>query len=149
MNIKELKAIVKDVLAEAKKKKKAESKPSQPSEYKTDKNFDFSAPLGQYNLYKSQGAVNWGPMTSPGTSIDTDINKSTSAKNSKEDRDFIHGVVGESLIPEATVWKESKEKTSFANIWEVALHVIPEELLEKKVSKKKKVESDNSKNKKK
>lgn len=77
-------AELKDVLAgavaearrrvdEAKKKKEkaaAAKHEARPAAFSYDEALDFSAPLGAHNLYRSQGAVNWGPMTGPGTKID-------------------------------------------------------------------------------
>jgi hypothetical protein len=75
MSMNQIKKIVSEVLAEAKKKKKKgealkAAYEAKPGAYGYAEAFDFSAPLGAYNLYKNQGAVNWGPMTGPGTKID-------------------------------------------------------------------------------
>src|SRR3990167_9227603 len=68
-----LREVVVEIISEAKKKKTKAKKPEKevkPTGYSFDEAFDFSAPLGGYNLYRSQGAVNWGPMTSQGTKVD-------------------------------------------------------------------------------
>ena len=72
----EVNKTIKKVLAEAKKKKEKEQQlkhKAKPEAYGYAEAFDFSAPLGAYNLYRSQGPVNWGPMTGPGTKIDDRI----------------------------------------------------------------------------
>lgn len=61
----ELKQIIESIVLEARRKKKTKKKDaaSEPEKYKTDENLDFSQPLGDKNLYKRQGASNWGPFT--------------------------------------------------------------------------------------
>lgn len=51
-----------------KKKKKDDAKKADDGNaYSHDENLDFSVPLGDYNLYKKQGASNWGPYTAEGS----------------------------------------------------------------------------------
>lgn len=72
----EINKTIKRTLAEAKKKKEKALElkhDTKPTGYGYSESFDFSAPLGAYNLYKGQGAVNWGPMTGPGTKVDDRI----------------------------------------------------------------------------
>lgn len=61
------------IVAEGKKKREKAEKLKQdalPAGFAYVEAFDFSAPLGAYNLYRTQGTVNWGPMTGIGTKID-------------------------------------------------------------------------------
>lgn len=53
------------MISEAKKKKgkKKEKEQASGPKYSTAPDFDFSLPLGDSNLYKSQGAANFGPYT--------------------------------------------------------------------------------------
>ena len=67
----DIRKIIGEVLSEAKKKKEVPKKKINPSAYEFDEAFDFSTPLGDYNLYGIQGAVNWGPHTSPGRRIES------------------------------------------------------------------------------
>lgn len=118
----EIKRLVEDVLAEAKKKKEkaVELKHDpKPSAYGYAEAFDFSAPLGAYNLYRTQGAVNWGPMTGPGTKIDDRIVGQKAGLES-----VLKGIVTEALQPSAwDVLAESvKPATVPTNVWEAANH---------------------------
>lgn len=82
-DMKDLELYVEGVLNEVKKKKEkaiALKKDEANIGYTYAEEFDFSAPLGQYNLYRTQGAVNWGPMTSAGTKIDDRISGQRSKK---------------------------------------------------------------------
>lgn len=66
ITVNELRIIVGDVLAEAKKKKKVEEKPPKephPGAYRHAEALDFSTPLGDSNPYKIQGQANFGPYT--------------------------------------------------------------------------------------
>jgi hypothetical protein len=72
--MKELERVVAALLNEAKgkkkKKKDAEKDPeyiAMPKEYGYADSFDFSKPLDIGNLYKNQGASNWGPYTADGS----------------------------------------------------------------------------------
>jgi len=106
---KDIKRVISNVLAEAKKKKeKAEvlKHDPKPAAYGYSEAFDFSAPLGAYNLYRSQGAVNWGPMTGPGSKIDDKI---VGQRANLEQ--VLHGIVKEVSTPSAwaPLIKESAE----------------------------------------
>src|SRR5512137_1162091 len=71
MNVNELKIIISEVLEEAKKKLEKGQALKVKSPYGTyAEALDFSWPLGAYNLYKQQGGVTWGPMTSDGPRVD-------------------------------------------------------------------------------
>lgn len=67
--------IVAQVISEAKKKKKKDADAEKaytatPKEYGYADAFDFSAPLDTANLYKNQGAANFGPYTNGGDVAD-------------------------------------------------------------------------------
>ena len=70
ISLKEIKELFNSTITEAKskkkKKKEREEKKINPTGYSYSESLDFSQPLGQYNLYKNQGGVNWGPMTGQG-----------------------------------------------------------------------------------
>lgn len=69
ITVEQLKAVIKDALIEAKKSKKGKDAEADGDPtlavpaYKTDEKLDFSKPLGNENLYKKQGASNFGPYT--------------------------------------------------------------------------------------
>src|SRR5262245_26192668 len=104
VNLNELRQIIQEILSEAKKKKekgeKAKYSPK-PEAYGYSEALDFSAPLGVYNLYRSQGAVNWGPMTGPGTAVDNRFHSvNPLAEDLNEEalvRSFVKGVVAEDI----------------------------------------------------
>ena len=111
--------VISNVLAEAKKKKEKSDKAKKevhPAAYSYAESFDFSAPLGAYNLYKSQGAVNWGPMTGPGTKIDDHVNGSRS-----EVRDFKEAVEKPSTFAQLSEMIAPAKKI-FGSVWEAAQH---------------------------
>lgn len=86
MNEQEIKYVGQLLLEAKKKKEKAEKlkyNPAPPA-YGYAESLDFSAPLGAYNLYRSQGAVNWGPMTGPGPKIDDRVRVQSQAALVKE-----------------------------------------------------------------
>ena len=124
----EIKMIVSDVLAEAKKKKEKSEKAKKevhPAGYSYSEAFDFSTPLEEYNLYKSQGAVNWGPMTSTGTKIDDRIAGGRSETESIL-RSFIKEAIREE-VGEDSSWQQLSEiiaptPKKFGNVWEAAQH---------------------------
>lgn len=152
--IQEIRKVVDSVLAEAKKKKeKAEElkHDPKPPAYGYSEAFDFSAPLGAYNLYRTQGAVNWGPMTSAGTKIDDRI------VNQKSNLEAVlRGVVKEASAPSA--WLPLMESTKVPDsVWEAAQHWYDHagfglghatsESIESKKAKKAKLDSKKSKRK--
>jgi len=127
----EIKKIVAEVLAEAKKKKEKGDKlkdehEAKPGAYGYAEAFDFSAPLGAYNLYKSQGAVNWGPMTGPGTHVDT--NTVGASKSEKALRSYVREEIKEQISQEWSAWDVLSEAVAErpsippSNVWEAAMH---------------------------
>lgn len=130
INLQELRQMVDSIVAEAKKKKekadKAERVP-EPPEYRYAEAFDFSAPLGAYNLYRSQGAVNWGPHTGPGPTIDDRLYVPKSVKDAHMAMESIQKLTR--VIPESSAWapflSEARkvQKAAHGNsVWESALH---------------------------
>lgn len=119
--IKEIKKVVSDVLAEAKKKKEkaiALKHDPKPPAYGYAEAFDFSAPLGAYNLYRNQGPVNWGPMTSAGTKIDDKI-----VPQRERLEAALRGIQTEAAKPSS--WERLSEAVDPqvpGNVWEAANH---------------------------
>jgi hypothetical protein len=134
--IEQVREIVKEVLAEAKKKKKKEEELEEkvePCGYSYSATFDFSAPLAAYNLYKSQGAVNWGPMTGPGPKLDDRVRaRSAGQANLEEHLRSLIGRVIEEEVSNDSAWNMLSESFEFSkpqappkkgdNIWKEALH---------------------------
>jgi hypothetical protein len=133
MNLNELKIMIAEVLEEAKKKKeksdrlKAASGGAKSAYGYYDESLDFSAPLGGYNLYRSQGAVNWGPYTGPGPHIDQNFANPNTRLGLKEEaalRQVVREVIEFGLIPPDSAWAplmESNSKPVYENVWQEAL----------------------------
>jgi len=124
----EIRQLVRDVILEAKKKKEKAEKLAyepHPKEFTYDDALDFSAPLGAYNLYRSQGASNWGPMTGAGSKIDDRVSGTKDDKDNADEallRSFINNVVKECLETDSS-WGSLRESSEMSkNIWEAALH---------------------------
>ena len=121
--LKEIRQIVSEVLAEAKKKKEKSDrlkKKVDPPAYSYAEAFDFSAPLGAYNLYRTQGAVNWGPMTSAGTKIDDHI-----LGQRAEAEGALRAYVREAIKSDSS-WQSLSEAMNPSvpeNVWEAAMFV--------------------------
>jgi len=125
----EIRTIVSEVLTEVKKKKEKSDKAKKevhPAAYSYDEAFDFSAPLGAYNLYRNQGAVNWGPMTSAGTKIDDRI-AGGRAETESILRSFIKEAIRDEVNEDTSSWHRLSEMIDppakhFGNVWEAAAH---------------------------
>jgi hypothetical protein len=140
LSINELKYEIAEILSEAKKKKEkktdAKKKRGAVGAYGFyDEALDFSAPLGAYNLYRQQGAVNWGPMTSDGPHIDSSFANPNVAGNpgrvheSSDEhalRSLVREVIQFGLIPEDSAWAPLMENKddgrTYGSIWEAAAH---------------------------
>lgn len=78
------------MMNEAKKKKGKKKEAEQESpKYQAAPEFDFSIPLGPENLYKNQGAANFGPYTAlvkdcPATEIEEGLLGSTTKLELRE-----------------------------------------------------------------
>lgn len=116
MTLRELREFVrKQVLEEAKRKKKEVPKPQPPhvrAYGQTAEAFDFSQPLRSMNLYKAQGAANFGPYTAAHEQVDaTPVREYAPAAASMIRK------VNESLSQ--SVWEPVAEQVRPAeNVWE-------------------------------
>lgn len=140
MTISELKHQIADILDEAKKKKEKAEKIKRMSAqieaygYYTEEH-DFSAPLGAANLYRSQGAVNWGPYTSAGTHVDHQNagNPNQGYLKIRESderalRSLVREVIQNGLIDESSAWAPftQKQEPLFESTWEEVAYRIDE-----------------------
>lgn len=124
------------VLAEAPKKKgkgkknaekDAANRQVQPGAYSYSQALDFAPPLGDHNLYKAQGHVNWGPHTGVGPYVDDTTKRAKSEQSSLQ-----------------SAWEQLSEAVTPADTWGKALvemggacDVSHEDIDEKKVGFKK------------
>lgn len=142
MTINDLKLEIAEIIEEAKKKKEKAEKNTRFGKHMSaygyyDESHDFSAPLGAHNLYRQQGAVNWGPFTSEGPKIDsgfqdpqatkTTIPQNTELTESEERaiRSVVREVVRYGLVPRDSAWGALvQERRDVApksnNPWEIA-----------------------------
>jgi hypothetical protein len=122
ISVQELRKLVEEVIIEAKKKKDLEEE-TRPDAHIYDKTFDFSKPLGAYNLYRSQGPVNFGPYTGAGPKID---DRPYGVKNESSLRAALRQMISEALMPAAgSAWMgvvPPAPKQVPRNIWEAACH---------------------------
>jgi hypothetical protein len=129
MTLNELRYEIAQILSEAKKKKeKAEELKKKGRSIEAyglyDESFDFSAPLGAYNLYRQQGAVNWGPYTSAGPQIDSSFgNPNVGPKNEQALRSVVRDVIKNGLIPEHSAWAPMMEKQVNTTTWGSAMNL--------------------------
>lgn len=142
MTINELKHQIAEILDEAKKKPEKAAKIKRMSAQIEafgyyDESHDFSAPLGAYNLYRQQGAVNWGPMTSDGTHVDNkgvgNPNAGTAAPYMRENderalRSLVREVIENGLVDESSAWAPflSSQEPLFESTWEEAAYRLTE-----------------------
>jgi hypothetical protein len=139
MNINELKVVIAEVLEEAKSKLNKEDKKKLNAVMASGlgkmaygtyaEAFDFSHPLGDDNLYKQQGGVNWGPYTSVGPTVAQNFanpNIRIAIHESNEEsaiRRVIREVIANGLTPSNSAWAPVMEsKNTFDNHWEAALN---------------------------
>jgi len=117
MTLNELKLEIASILEEAKKQDKKEEdlekKGHSIEAYGLyDEAFDYAQPLGALNLYAQQGAVNWGPYTSAGPTIDSsyaDPQRNNATANLKESderalRSLVREIIENGLIPAGSAW---------------------------------------------
>lgn len=123
ISVPELRKLVEEVIAEAKKKKEDLEEETRPDGHMYDKTFDMSQPLGAYNLYRSQGPVNWGPHTGPGPKID---DRPYGVKNESSLRAALRTMISEALMPDpSSAWMgvvPPAPKRVPRNMWEAAMH---------------------------
>jgi hypothetical protein len=147
ITLEELKVIVAEVINEVKKKKKKEKMDEESClSYVIDPKLDFSAPLGAYNLYKSQGAVNWGPMTGQGSKVDDRVGSKKSVTEEHVLRLYLRNIISESIgVNDIDNFvNESFDVSPFNGMWEAAAHwygVDTHLLDEKRKTKKKKIKN--------
>lgn len=130
MNINELKIVVSEILEEAKKSREKEIKAKKnggraKNAYgQYSEAFDFSWPLGAYNLYKQQGGVNWGPFTSAGPKVDQNFaNPNTRLSMNEEEkaiRQVVREVIQHGLVPHDSAWRPMMEtpRAAYDSTWE-------------------------------
>jgi hypothetical protein len=125
ITVEQLRGMVTEAITEAKKKRKKdlEEMESRPDGHMVDSKFDFAPPLGGYNLYRSQGAVNWGPQTGAGSKVD---DRPYGVKAESALRSAIRGMISEKLSPDpASAWSAfspSPAPKAPNGIWESAMH---------------------------
>jgi hypothetical protein len=157
MTINELKLEIAGILQEAKKKKsKADELKKNGASVEAyglyDEAFDFSSPLGAYNYYRQQGAVNWGPYTGTPNTVNVDYhNPNSGALQMKESeeralRAVVREVIQNGLVPSDSAWAPlmEKRKPVFESAWDAADHIF--EAWYDKAKKGKKSESLPKKN---
>jgi hypothetical protein len=138
MTINELKHQIAEILDEAKKKKDKVDKIKRMSAQVEAYGFyseehDFSTPLGANNLYRQQGAVNWGPYTSAGTYVDhQNVGNPNSGfpwvKEEKILRSLVREVIQNGLVDESSAWAPfvQRQEPLFESTWEEAAYRIDE-----------------------
>ena len=124
ISVPELRKLVEEVIAEAKKKKEKDLEEEvRPDAHMYDKAHDYSPPLGAYNLYRSQGPVNWGPHTGPGPKID---DRPWGVKNESALRTALRQMISEALMPAPnSAWMgvvPPAPRKVPKGIWESAMH---------------------------
>lgn len=141
MTIRELKRQISDIISEAKKAEEKESKSSMSRRPQVeafgfyDAEHDFSSPLGAANLYRQQGAVNWGPYTVDNSADPRGLAGAGSHNpngggvaaqfNMREGderaiRALVREVIQNGLIDESSAWSPFLKKSEplFENSWE-------------------------------
>lgn len=111
ISVNELKSMVGQIVSEAKKKKSKSEKPMKgvkPTGFSFDEAFDFSTPLGDWNLYARQGSSSWGPLTGPGTKLGEELSSAGRSLSENAVRSLVRQVIKEHAAP--------------MNIWESAMH---------------------------
>ena len=153
----ELKLEIAEIVSEAKKKKeKADAIKKRGSSVEAyglyDEAFDFSSPLGVYNLYRQQGGVNYGPYTGAGISVDSTFNSpAQGALQMKESderalRAMVREVIQNGLVPESSAWAPMLEKKTVSESpWHEAEGLFEAWYDRFKKSKKSEAESKKSK----
>jgi hypothetical protein len=135
LSLNELKLEIAEILDEAKKKKeKAVELKKMGASVEAygiyDEAFDFSSPLGDFNRYKQQGGVNFGPYTSAGTKLDSNFSHPNTGPQMKENdekalRSLVREVIQNGLVPDNSAWAPLMEKKEqlFESPWEAAGHL--------------------------
>ena len=133
MSLNELKLVIAEILDEAKKKKekveKIRHRGAAIEAYGIyDEAFDFSEPLGAFNLYRQQGGANFGPYTAENIPYDGAYhgNRGTNEICETDERALrtvVREVIQNGLIPDSSAWAplmERQRKAGSDSIWEQA-----------------------------
>ena len=124
LTLEQVETFVRDILAETKKKKSKKDVEREvlPSAFKYDDALDFSAALGDLNLYKRQGASNFGPYTSSDSKELNDDRRGADKEkeNSQEAmlRSFVHETVEKIVREDQSAWASLNEELLPKNVWE-------------------------------
>jgi hypothetical protein len=123
ITVEQLRGMVQTAINEAKKKKAKVAEAEHRADGQiVDKNFDFAPALGGFNLYRSQGAANFGPYTNTPHSIDDRI---YGTKMESALRQAIGQMISEELSPDpSSAWAALVPQPVAVptNIWEAAMH---------------------------
>ena len=137
MSLNELKLVIAEILDEAKKKKekveKTRKRGAAVEAYGLyDEAFDFSEPLGAFNLYRQQGAANFGPYTAENMPYDGAYhhdNRGATQMHETDERalrSLVREVIQNGLVPNSSAWApllERDSKSGQGGIWEQAEHI--------------------------
>ena len=139
MTIDELKHQIAEILDEAKKKDEKKEKMKRISAQVEaygfyDEEHDFSQPLGPYNLYRQQGAVNWGPYTNSGTPVDHQNAGNPNAAGGLQEgemkalRTLVREVIQNGLVDESSAWAPfiARPEPIFESTWDEVAHRLTE-----------------------
>jgi hypothetical protein len=124
ITVEQLRTMVTTAINEAKKKKaKVAEAETRADGQIVDKNLDFAPPLGAFNLYRSQGAANFGPYTNTAPTIDDRV---YGTKMESALRQVIGQMISEELRPDPrSAWAFLTPAPAApvpSNIWEAAMH---------------------------
>ena len=134
MSLNELKMVIAEMLDEAKKKSsvadaKRRRTPAMEAYGLYDEAFDFSEPLGPFNLYRQQGVANWGPYTAENPHIDSTFRSYNPGATQMHEQDehalrlLVREVLHNGLVPPDSAWAplvERQRVEGSTNIWERA-----------------------------
>jgi hypothetical protein len=134
ITVEQLRTMVNSAINEAKKKRKKDlgEAEARPDGYMSDKNMDFSKPLGALNYYRMQGSANFGPYTGDPDSmigsasgVDMDIPR-YGTKMEAALRAVVGQMISEELRPDpVSAWARlmpAPPPPAPTNIWEAAMH---------------------------
>lgn len=125
ITVEQLRGMVKEAINEAKKKKaKVAEAEKRPDGHVIDKNQDYAPPLGGFNLYRAQGAANFGSYTNTSAPLDDRL---YGTKMEAAIRQVVGKMISEELRPDPkSAWSrlvpEEKKVETPKNVWEAALH---------------------------
>jgi hypothetical protein len=128
MSLNELKLVIAEILDEAKKKsekiEKTRKRGAAVEAYGLyDEAFDFSDPLGPFNLYRQQGQANFGPYTAENIPYDGAYhrdNRGATQVHEQAIRQVVRDVIQNGLVPGSSAWAPMLERESANGTWEEA-----------------------------